>query len=124
LINSLGQGLNVILADIKYSLADEVLDALDKRYGNVRSNVEMVDVSTPSTVIRFTNNWKGSFEGWVLSSKIGFKSMKKTLSGLRNFYMAGQWVEPGGGLPTAILSGRNVSQIICREDNKTFRTSK
>ena len=104
----------------KERIADEVLEALEKRYGDVRSNVDMIDVSTPSTVIRFTNNWKGSFEGWVLSPKIAFKSMKKTLPGLKNFYMAGQWVEPGGGLPTAILSGRNVSQIICREDKKGF----
>jgi phytoene dehydrogenase-like protein len=74
--------------------------------------------------MRYTNNWKGSLEGWVLSTKIGFKSMKKTLPGLRNFYMCGQWIEPGGGLPTAIMSGRNVCQIICREDKKTFRTSK
>jgi phytoene dehydrogenase-like protein len=78
----------------------------------------MIDVSTPSTVIRYTNNWKGSFEGWVLSPRIGFKSMKKRLPGLRNFYMVGQWVEPGGGLPAAIMSGRNVCQIICKEDKK------
>jgi phytoene dehydrogenase-like protein len=104
----------------KERIADEILEALDKRYGDVRSHVEMIDVSTPSTVMRFTNNWKGSFEGWVLSPKIGFKSMKKSLPGLRNFYMAGQWVEPGGGLPTAILSGRNVCQIICKDDGKKF----
>jgi protoporphyrinogen oxidase len=32
--------------------------------------------------------------------------------------------KPGGGLPTAIMSGRNVSQIICKEDKKVpFKTS-
>jgi len=46
------------------------------------------------------------------------------LSGLKNFYMAGQWVEPGGGLPSAILSGRNVTQIICKKDKKKFITTK
>ncbi len=38
--------------------------------------------------------------------------MKKTLPGLKNFYMAGQWVEPGGSIPKVILSGRNVTQVI------------
>jgi phytoene dehydrogenase-like protein len=52
------------------------------------------------------------------------KGMKKTLPGLENFYMAGQWVEPGGGMPTAALSGRNVIQIICNKDKKTFITTK
>jgi phytoene dehydrogenase-like protein len=118
--NNLRVDNNVQYNKEKERIADEVLEALEKRYGNVRSNVEMIDVSTPSTVMRFTNNWKGSFEGWVLSPRTGFKSMKKTLPGLRNFYMTGQWVEPGGGLPTAIMSGRNVCQIICREDGKEF----
>jgi phytoene dehydrogenase-like protein len=48
--------------------------------------------------------------------------MDKSLPGLKNFYMIGQWVEPGGGLPPAIMSGRNVTQIICKKDKKKFKT--
>jgi phytoene dehydrogenase-like protein len=29
-----------------------------------------------------------------------------TLPGLKNFIMAGQWVSPGGGLPSGLMSGR------------------
>lgn len=43
--------------------------------------------------------------------------------GLKSFYMAGQWVEPGGGLPPAAVSGRNVIQIICKHDKKSFKTN-
>ena len=107
----------------KERIANHVIDILEKKYGNIRSHVEMIDVSTPSTVIRYTNNWKGSYEGWVLTPKIRFKQMKKVLPGLKNFYMAGQWVTPGGGLPTALMSGRNVTQIICKEDRKKFQTT-
>ena len=96
---------------------------MEKKFGNIRSKVEVIDVSTPATVIRYTNNWKGSFEGWILSPKTGFRSMKKVLPGLRNFYMIGQWVEPGGGLPSAIMTGRNVTQLICKKDKKRFRTA-
>ena len=48
----------------------------------------------------------------------------KTLPGLKDFYMAGQWVEPGGSVPTALMSGRNVTQIICKKDRRTFVTTK
>jgi phytoene dehydrogenase-like protein len=48
--------------------------------------------------------------------------MDKSLPGLENFYMIGQWVEPGGGLPPAIMSGRNVTQIICKKDKVKFTT--
>jgi phytoene dehydrogenase-like protein len=108
----------------KDRIASEIIEALEKRFGNVREHVGMIDVSTPATVIRYTNNWKGSFEGWLNSPKMGFRRMTKTLPGLRNFYMAGQWVEPGGGLPTALISGRYVTQIICKEDKKSFITTK
>jgi phytoene dehydrogenase-like protein len=46
--------------------------------------------------------------------------MGKTLPRLENFYMAGQWLEPGGGVPTAALSGRDVIQLLCRKDKKRF----
>ena len=107
----------------KKRIADEVVQVLEKRYGNLLSKIEMVDVSTPSTVIMYTNNWKGSFEGWLMTPGIGFRSMRKTLPGLSNFYMAGQWVEPGGGVPSAMMSGRNVAQIICKQDKRKFVTS-
>ncbi len=106
----------------KNRIAKDVIKILDKRFGNIKSRVEAIDVSTPSTVIRYTNNWKGSFEGWVMTPELGLKEMKKTLPGLSDFYMAGQWVMPGGGLPSAILCGRNVTQMICRKDKKKFVT--
>ncbi|MFC1979390.1 hypothetical protein ACFLVS_00715 [Chloroflexota bacterium] len=49
--------------------------------------------------------------------------LSKTLPGLKNFYMAGQWVEPGGSLPYVAVSGRNVIQIICKQDKKSFCTT-
>jgi len=34
--------------------------------------------------------------------------------------MAGQWVMPGGGLPSAVLAGRQVIQLICHGDGREF----
>jgi phytoene dehydrogenase-like protein len=47
----------------------------------------------------------------------------KTLPGLRNFYMAGQWVEPGGSVPIVAMSGRNVIQLICQAGGQPFVTT-
>ncbi|UCG43313.1 MAG: hypothetical protein JSU73_01465 [candidate division WOR-3 bacterium] len=49
--------------------------------------------------------------------------MKRTLPGLADFYMAGQWVFMGGGIPGAILSGRHAMQVICKKDKKKFQAS-
>jgi hypothetical protein len=37
--------------------------------------------------------------------------------------MAGQWVNPGGGISTAVLSGNHTVQMICKNDKKKFITS-
>jgi len=41
--------------------------------------VEVVDVAIPATVIRYTGNWKGSMEGWLLTPKSGIRSLPGTL---------------------------------------------
>ncbi len=107
----------------KNRIAEEVLAILEKRFGDIRSKVEMTDVCTPATVMRYTSNWKGSFEGWLWTPEIGLGGMSKMLPRLGNFYMVGHWVEPGGGLPTVMKSGRDLAQIICKRDKKKFITS-
>ena len=81
-------------------------------------------MATPVTWERYTANWRGSYEGWLMTTKNFMKSISKELPGLKNFYMVGQWVEPGGGVPPAALSGRNVIQIICKRDKKRFVATK
>ncbi len=111
----------------KQRIAQDVIAILDRRFPGLREQVEVVDVATPLTTERYTGNWRGSFEGWLLTTEtmqMTFgKGMSKTLPGLSNFYMIGQWVEPGGGLPPAASSGRNAIQLLCHYDKKPFVTS-
>jgi phytoene desaturase len=107
----------------KEQIAEQVITALDRRFPGLATKVEMHDVATPMTWERYTGNWRGSYEGWLPATQSLRMHMSKTLSGLDNFYMAGQWVEPGGGLPTAAMSGRNVTQIICKKDKRRFETT-
>lgn len=105
----------------KQGIVEHLIEILDKKLGNVSTLVEMTDVTTPATIIHFTNNWKGSFEGFLITTETGFKQLPHNLPGLENFYMCGHWVAIGGGLPTAMLSGREVAQIICKREGKKFR---
>jgi phytoene dehydrogenase-like protein len=106
-------------------VSDIVIDHLEKIYPGLRGQIEVVDEATPLSYERFTGNWQGSACGWLLTKRtmpMMILGMRKTVPGLRNFTMAGQWVEPGGGLPLVAASGRNAIQMICREDGKRFIT--
>jgi phytoene dehydrogenase-like protein len=108
----------------KEQIVSQVIDRLDKRYPGTAAKVEATDVATPVTWERYTGNWRGSYEGWLMKEFNLNTRMSKTMPGLDNFFMAGQWVEPGGGMPTAAMSGRNVTQLICHKDKKAFITTK
>lgn len=106
----------------KERVAAEVLDRLESHLPGLSSAVEMIDVATPYTFWRYSRNHRGAFEGWLLIPRAMAVRFPKTLTGLTNFYMAGQWVEPGGGIPAVLHSGRQVAQIICWKDGKQFQT--
>jgi phytoene dehydrogenase-like protein len=107
----------------KGKAAQTLIGVLDRRFPGLAGQVEMVDVATPVTFERYTGNWKGCFEGWIVTPKTMMLNMKKTLPGLGNFYMVGQWVSPGGGIPCGPMTGRHVVQLICHQDKRRFVTS-
>jgi phytoene desaturase len=45
------------------------------------------------------------------------------IPGLKNFYMAGQWLSPGGGLPPAGQTGKWAIQYICKDEKMPFKQS-
>jgi phytoene dehydrogenase-like protein len=107
----------------KLRVADALIDILDERLGMIREYVEVVDVATPATFMRYTQNWKGSTQGWEWLPGLIPETISKTLPGLEGFYMVGQWVSPGGGVSAAFVSGRDVARIICKNDRKRFVTA-
>jgi len=107
----------------KDAVAAEVLRGLEERFPGLSSDVEVVDVATPATWHRITGTWRGSPAGWLPSPRTLSIRLKKTLPGLYDCYMVGQWVEPGGGLPSVVMSARQVLERICKEDEKRFRVA-
>jgi len=104
-------------------VSDIIIDHMEKWYPGIREDIEFVDEATPLSYERYTGNWKGATTGWLLTkatTPMMILGVPKTLPELRNFYMAGQWVEPGGTVTMAAASGKNAMQTICAYDGKTF----
>jgi phytoene desaturase len=108
----------------KEQAAQQIIDRLEAHYPGLAAQVEMTDVATPYTFWRYSRNHRGSYEGWLMTGETLMTYIPKTLPGLTNFYMAGQWVEPGGGIPPALYSGRNLVRVLCHADGQPFVASK
>jgi phytoene dehydrogenase-like protein len=107
-------------------VADILTNFVEKLYPGIRQEIEVTDVATPISYERYTGNWLGSSSGWLLTKqtmRLMISGMSKTLPGLGNFFLAGQWVEPGGMVPQAAMSGRNAIQLLCHADGRPFVTS-
>jgi phytoene desaturase len=105
----------------KDAAAASVLEALAPFFPGIAAAVRVTDVATPLSYWSLARSWRGAFEGWMPNADSFFAHVEKKLSGLSGVYLAGQWVEPGGGVPMAIMSGRQAVELVCRDQRRAFR---
>ncbi len=109
----------------KQRIADYTIGELNKRWPGFASRVEVVDVPTPATYRRYTGNWKGSPDGWyVTPDNMREQDPLRRLPGLDRLWMSGQWTAPFTGTVIAALTGRQVIQLICKQEGKKFKTNR
>jgi phytoene dehydrogenase-like protein len=107
-------------------VTDILMQLLEQWHPGIRSQIEFRDESTPLSYERYTGNWMGATSGWLLTRQtvpMMIQGVPKTLPGLKHFWMAGQWVEPGGTVALAAASGRNAIQLICAQDQVPFQVT-
>ncbi|HUJ18123.1 MAG TPA: NAD(P)/FAD-dependent oxidoreductase [Nitrospirota bacterium] len=106
----------------KKRIAEATIAELDKRWPGFASQVEVVDVPTPATYVRYTGNWKASPDGWYITPDNMKQTFLRTLPRLSGLYMVGQWTAPFTGAAIAALSGRQLIQLLCKQNKKAFVT--
>lgn len=107
----------------KKRIAYDCTQLLEKRFPGITEQIEITDVATPLTDVKYTGVWKGSYEGFMPSAGNLMKNLDMKLPGLQKFYMAGQWLSPGGGLPPAGQTGKWAIRFICMEEKTVFKNS-
>lgn len=100
----------------KENTINGIVNTLKARFPEESKHIDIIDLATPYTFNRYTRNQLGTFAGW---SFMGLP-LPKTLPGLGNFLMCGQWVQPAGGLPAVALSGRHAIQMLCEYEKIEF----
>ncbi len=103
----------------KEEIALHMIDEIDAYFGDIKTKVEMVDVATPATYIRYTNNWNSGVDSMSWGTEGGNKP-RKEITGLNDFFMCGQWVGDVG-LSYGMQSGKDVAKLLCEQENKKFQ---
>jgi phytoene dehydrogenase-like protein len=108
----------------KEQIKADTTACLEELYPGIRDHIEVIDVATPLTSVKYTGVKDGAYEGFMPTRENMMKGLKMQLPKLKNFYMAGQWLFPGGGLPPSAQSGKWVVQLICKNNRQKFVSTK
>ena len=118
--NGLAERDRAAYAAAKKAAGEALVAAIDRSLPGFASAVEVVDVATPRTFARYTNNWLGSYEGWLPGVGSFGRSIPRKVPGLDRLRLVGQWVNPGGGLPPCAIDGRRLAKELCRSEGRRF----
>lgn len=89
-----------------------VLEQLNNIFSGFEEKVVVSEASTPSTILRYTLNDKGSVYGWAPNLNQGGSKRMDDELGVSGLYQVGHWTKPGSGVAPVIVSGRVVARKI------------
>jgi phytoene dehydrogenase-like protein len=110
----------------KQKVGQLISATLEKRFPNFTKKIEAIDVVTPLSALHWTGAYRGC-QAWGAPKEyikeVTKNGVSKTLPGLQNFHMVGQWAIGTIGLNTVCLTGRNLIRELCKQDRKKFQTT-
>ena len=102
----------------KEQLADDVVMRLERFLPGISERIEVRQIATPQTIVKYTGNHLGAMYGWAaLPEHVGNDRLGEGALGIEGLYLAGHWTGlPTGysGIPTVVGCGRRVAEKILR----------
>ena len=90
----------------KERMADILIDRLEEvLLPGLRKAIEVREVATPLTNLRYTANPRGAIYGWDQTLDNSGPSRFPHKTPVKNLYLAGAWTSPGHGYGAVIPSG-------------------
>ena len=101
---------------LKQATAEILLDRVQAAVApDLRNHIEFVDVSTPVTYLRYTDNARGTIMGTMPTGRnirAGVAHLRTPVPGL---LVGGHCAGYGGGVPLAVKAGANASLIVLKQ---------
>jgi all-trans-retinol 13,14-reductase len=90
----------------KERMADILIDSAEKvLLPGLRKAIEVREVATPLTNVRYTANPRGAIYGWDQTVDNSGQTRFPQRTPVKNLFLAGAWTFPGGGYGACIPSG-------------------
>lgn len=101
----------------KADLGEEYLKKLEGYLPGVRDCIEVMEISTPKTIVKFTQNTKGAIYGFSQINEQAGPNRPFNMSHIPGLFFASAWSNPGGGFTGAIMSGTMCADLVLNQEN-------
>jgi prolycopene isomerase len=97
---------------LKDEVTPQLLEKMERALGveNLERHVEVLELATPVTIERFTENRGGAYVGWRYSTDQARDHIPQQ-SPIPNVFLCGHWVAPGGGVSNVMTGGLNAADL-------------
>ncbi|MDE6905206.1 MAG: NAD(P)/FAD-dependent oxidoreductase [Lachnospiraceae bacterium] len=103
----------------------EAVKAIEERlltqFPKLQGHLEFLDCWTPVTYERYCNAYHGAYMGFITKKGVKSFRVKGTIKGVKNLYIASQWIMAPGGLPVAVTAGKFAVWRIARKDKRKIK---
>jgi phytoene desaturase len=106
--------------EVKLDLAQKIIDRIETRFPELKGKIRTLDVATPLTYERYCGAFQGAWMSFVTTPQSKMMMHDGKIRGIKNLFMAGQWLMPPGGLPVALITGKWAVQRICKKERISF----
>lgn len=99
----------------KIEISQKVIRKIETHYPGISEYIEYVEVGSPQTFVRYSDNYKGAIYGFENTCDKFKESKMPYKVHLKNLYQAGHWTVPGCGIYNVVTNGFTVAKQIVDE---------
>ena len=104
----------------KAQAAAAIVERIVELEPHYAGHLKVIETVSPYSFHRYCGAYKGAYMSFISTHKTERELHNGRVAGLDNVYLSGQWIQPPGGLPNALVSGRFAVQRMCKVDGTEF----
>lgn len=100
----------------KKKIAEEFISNIEKYIPDLKKHIVYFDAATPSTLYRYTLNYKGAAFGWAKIPSQAFDPVMSKTTSINGLYLTGHWTSISFGMPGTCYAGCDTAKRILRKE--------
>lgn len=102
---------------------EAITERLVAQFPGLRGHLEYLDCWTPLTYERYCNAYHGAYMSFITKKGVKSFRVKGVVKGIKNLYIASQWIMAPGGLPVAVTAGKFAVWRIAKKEKTKRKNS-